>query len=190
MCVAHGGLTACPVCGLLAGLGRWEPVGAAVRAEMPTCSLLPAPPQAPGSLCHCHGGFCASAWAGAGVLSCCSTVLLPGEGSTALAKGELILGPCRDLCNPTSLGSLPGQPAVSLHPLHSSALPYPQPLDHFWGDPGILPLPRCCDMGQSTLPMPLVTAASVPSPTPCPTAKSLAGLDKTLPNPYLVCGSR
>lgn len=104
VCVAQGGLTACPVCGLLAGLGRWEPVDAAVCAEMPTCALLAAPPRAPGSLCRCGGAFCASAWAGAGALFCCSTALLPGEGSTALAKGSSSWVPARISAAPPPLG--------------------------------------------------------------------------------------
>lgn len=35
-----------------------------------------------------------------------------------------------DLCSLTTPGPLSGQPAVPLHPSHSPALPYPQPLHH------------------------------------------------------------
>lgn len=145
------------------------------------CKDGPVPPlQAPGSLCRSPGGFHAPPCpAGAGALCGCSTASLPGEGSTAPGKGELHLGSPsrRDPCSPATLGALPGLPAVSLVHRTAQLYPTPSPCITFWGDPGTLPWPRRCDMGQSTSSMLLATAASVPSP--CRAAEPPAGLHRT-----------
>lgn len=148
------------------------------------CTCVPSYPhplQAPESPRYCRGGFRAPPGAGAGALSHCSTAPLPGEGSTAPGKGELILGPhpAGISATPPPLGHYLGSLQCPCTHRIAQLYPTPRPCITFGGDPGILPWPRRCDMGQSPLSMLLPTAASVPSPSPCPAAESPVGLDKT-----------
>lgn len=86
VCVRHRGgwQPVLGVCGLLERLGRGLGDGSlSVQRCVQRCPCVPSQPQGPR----------AAAGAGADALSRCSTAPLPGEGSTAPGKGELILGP-------------------------------------------------------------------------------------------------
>lgn len=154
------------------GLGGAGDRSLSVRAKMPVCPLLPAPLQAPGCPCPCPGRcrlplpLQHGPAAGGGQHG-------PGEGGAHL--GSLSR---RDPCSLGHLQCPCTHRIAQIYPTHS-------PCITFWGDPGMLPWPQRCDMGQSTLSMLLATEASMPSPAPCSAAEPPVGLDKTRCQPLL-----
>lgn len=168
--------------------GGWEPVGAAVYAKMPLCPLPTAPapsPRVPVPL------------PGAAALSRCSTAPLPGEGSTASAKGELILGPY-----PAGISAAPphlGHCLGSLQCLCSHRIaqlhPTPSPCITFMGETQA----SCCGPDAVTRDKVMLcltnalghgSISAKPRTLPCCRVPGWAGQNSGLPNPYLAWGSR
>lgn len=168
------------VCGLLAGLegrGGWEPVGAAVRAKMPVCPLLPAPLQAAGCPCPCPGRcrlplpLQHGPAAGGGQHG-------PGEGGARL--GSLSH---RDPCSLGHLQCPCTHRIAQIYPTHS-------PCITSWGDPGMLPWPQHCDMDKALYQCSWPQKHPCPAPHPAPLQSPRLGWTKLVASPYLACGSR